>query len=216
MTAAPVMAFGDWKDNAELIAAAAQLGYLHRDWATLDPTYGLGRFWTIFRPAALTACDLNPDRSPLGRPVDFRMLPFADRSFRAVVLDGPYKLNGTSTGAGASASDEDYGVDEWASVDDRHKLICEGITECLNVLLAGARSDRATGGYLLVKCMDQVNGGKVRWQTRLFADHAETYPGVRLVDMLHLPGYRAQPSGRSQQHARRNYSTLLVLRKEGA
>ncbi len=68
------------------------------------------------------------------------------------------------------------------------------------------------GGYLLLKCQDQVCSGQVRWQTREFADHAEQL-GMRLVDALHLLGHRPQPAGRRQVHARRNYSTLLVLRK---
>lgn len=212
---APVLAFDSGRaNNADLIAHAADLGYLHTDWPTLDCTYGLGRFWTRFRPATFFRTDLNPARSPdLGISIDFREMPFDDEHFRAVVLDPPYKLNGTSTGAGVSSSDDDYGVENYSSVADRHQLICDGITECVRVLRTGDRNDRSTGGYLLVKCMDQVNGGRVRWQTRLFADHAEA-AGCRLVDQLHLPGYRAQPAGRSQQHARRNYSTLLVLRKE--
>lgn len=69
------------------------------------------------------------------------------------------------------------------------------------------------GGMLLVKCQDQVCSGKVRWQTIEFAGHAVEL-GSRLVDQLHLPSYRPQPAGRRQIHARRNYSTLLVLRKD--
>lgn len=84
-------------------------------------------------------------------------------------------------------------------------MIRDGITECLRVL--------KPGGHLLLKCQDQVNGGKVRWQTIEFAGHAEQAGPAVLVDMLHMLGGRPQPEGRSQQHARRNMSTLLVLRK---
>lgn len=35
----------------------------------------------------------------------------------------------------------------------------------------------------------------------------------KLVDELHVRGYRQQPPGRSQKHARRDYSTLLVFKK---
>ena len=94
-----------------------------------------------------------------------------------------------------------------ASREDRHRLIREGTVECLRVL--------KRGGFLLLKCQDQVNGGKVRWQTMDFAWHAGLYGG-RLVDMLHMLGGRPQPEGTSQRHARRNMSTLLVLRKEFA
>ncbi len=199
------MAAGTWANNAELIRdAVVPLGYLRADWRTLDPTYGLGRFWTLWRPP-LVGCDLDPAKSPIGRSVDFRHLPWDSDWFDAVVFDPPYKLNGTSTGKGAAASDVDYGVDRWMGVAERHQLITDGITECTRVL--------RPGGTLLVKCQDQVNGGKVRWQTRIFADHAESL-GHRLVDRFDLASYREQPAGRRQQHARRNTSALLVFRLE--
>jgi hypothetical protein len=90
---------------------------------------------------------------------------------------------------------------------DRMQLCRDGITECVRVL--------RFKGFLLVKCQDQVCSAQVRWQTHDFAAHAESL-GCRLVDALYLTSYRAQPEGRSQQHARRNYSTLLVLRRERA
>jgi hypothetical protein len=123
-----------------------------------------------------------------------------------VVLDGPYKLNGTSTGAGPSMLDSLYGVGgEYTSWQGKHQLIREGIDESLRVL--------KRRGILLVKCMDQVCSGQVRWQTREFADHAEQGGRARLIDSFLLPGGRKQPEGRDQVHARRNYSTLLVIRK---
>jgi hypothetical protein len=69
------------------------------------------------------------------------------------------------------------------------------------------------GGHLLVKCQDQVNGGKKRWQTIEFANHGQTVLGMPLVDQFHLQSYRPQPNGTTQQHSRGNYSTLLVFRK---
>lgn len=197
-----MFALGAWENNAELIADCARLGYLHDLWLTLDPTYGLGRFWAAWRPRFLTACDLDPAKSPLGQSVDFTAMPFDDASFDAVVFDPPYKLNGTG---GSHASDAGYGVANSVRWQDRHALIIDGITECVRVL--------APGGMLLVKCQDQVCSGQVRWQTRIFADHAESL-GCRLVDQLHLQSYRPQPPGRSQKHSRRNYSTLLVLKLE--
>lgn len=204
------MAAGTWANNAELIRdAVVPLGYLRDNWLTLDPTYGLGRFWTLWRPRVLIGLDLDPAKCLTPGPpgVDFRELHhlWPVPTFDAVVFDPPYKLNGTSTGKGAAASDADYGVDRWMGVAERHQLIADGITECTRVL--------RPGGMLLVKCQDQVNGGKVRWQTRIFADHAEGL-GHRLVDRFDLASYRAQPAGRRQLHARRNTSALLVFRLE--
>lgn len=198
-----ILAVGPWRTNAELIVACRDLGYIAG--RVLDPTYGLGRFWSLWTPAELIAHDLDPARSPLGRSIDFTALPWPDRTFGTVVLDGPYKLNGTSTGRGASALDDSYGVaaqsNRWQDV---HQLIRDGITESVRVL--------DVGGHLLVKCQNQVCSGQIRWQTIEFSTHAESL-GCRLVDMLHLLGHRPQPAGRRQVHARQNYSTMLVLRR---
>lgn len=196
-----VMAAGTWRNNAELMADVAILGYL--EGSVLDCTYGLGRFWTVWKPEELTATDIEPGKSPtLGVSVDFCDMPFRAGRFDAVVFDPPYKLNGTG---GSHASDAGYGVANTVRWQDRHDLIRRGIEECVRVL--------KPGGHLLVKCQDQVCSGQVRWQTREFADHAEKH-GVRQCDRFDLPSYRAQPPGRRQVHARRNYSTLLVFVKE--
>lgn len=193
-----IAAFGR-TTNAQLMRDCAALGYLPEP--VLDATYGLGRFWRDYVPVELTTNDLW---TPADNAWDFTQLPCADRSYAAVVFDPPYKLNGTSTGRGPSVSDAGYGVaGAYMSIGRRHGLIGDGISEC----------GRVAGRFLLVKCQDQVSSGAVQWQTRLFADRGETC-GFRLVDMLHVSGARAQPEGRRQVHARRNYSTLLVLRRE--
>lgn len=200
-----VMAMSTARTNAELIEQCAELGYLRAEWLTLDPTWGHGKFWTLWRPQRLAGSDLDPALSPIGGCVDFTNLPWVADWFDAVTFDPPYKLNGTSTGKGPSASDESYGVHgPNVSWQDRHRLIRDGITECVRVL--------KPKGMLLVKCQDQVCSGAKRWQTREFADHAESL-GCRLVDMLHPPGGRKQPKGRRQVHSRQNYSTMLILRK---
>lgn len=203
----PVMAISTAKNNAELVEQCARLGYLRADWHTLDPTYGLGRFWTRWQPDRLTASDLDPTRARAAI-ADFTALPFPDGTFDAVVFDPPYKLNGASHGRGPASCDSDYGVGgpavRW---QDRMQLCRDGIAECARVL--------RPGGTLLVKCQDQVVSGQVRWQTHDFAARAAAH-GCRLVDQLHLRSYRPQPAGRRQVHARRNYSTLLVLRKDRA
>lgn len=199
-----VTAIGKWKTNAELVAHGLYpLGYISDEMSVLDVTYGLGRFWTIRCPR-LTACDIDPDRSPYGEPVDFTDLPFEDNSFDATVIDPPYKLNGKSTGKGVGASDEAYGVaGDYVPWRERHKTIRAGLTEAIRVTRAG--------GHVLLKCQDQVSSGKVRWQTIEFTNHAHD-SGAQLVDMLHLTGGRPQPANRRQLHARRNYSTMLIFR----
>jgi hypothetical protein len=192
---APILAATAWATNADLIVAARGLGYLRDDADLLDPTYGRGTFWKLWTPSHLVKHDLKLDG------VDFRNLPYADGTFHQVVFDPPYKLNGTPT----ENVDERYGVNVVGTRAGRMQLCLDGIEECARVT--------ALGGWLLVKCQDQVNGGQVRWQTRTFSDHAESF-GFRLVDMLLKLGGRPQPDGRRQVHARRNYSTMLVLKRE--
>jgi hypothetical protein len=198
-TQTDVLVMGSRRTNAEAIRDCFTLGYLRPEWHVLDATYGLGRFWTLQCPDHLVTNDLHTQATWRR---DFTDLLCQNRAFNAVVFDPPYKLNGTSTGKGAAASDKGYGVHTASTWQDRHDLIFRGITECARV------ADR----MLLIKCQDQVVSGKKRWQTRLFADAAET-EGFTLVDQLHVGGYRAQPPGRRQVHARQDYSTLLILER---
>lgn len=195
------------RTNSQLLADCQTLGYLPRDLAfALDCTFGLGGMWRGWEERAvarLTKTDLEPRGVDVQR-ASFTELPFDDGTFASVVFDPPYKLNGTSTGKGPAASDDRYGVTEYRSVHEKHTLIIDGIAECARVL--------APSGFLLLKCQDQVCSGRVHWQTRIFADYAERMHDMRLVDSLLVPGMRKQPEGRSQKHARRNYSTLLILK----
>jgi hypothetical protein len=195
-----VLAISQWKSNAELIADVARLGYLRKDWCTLDPTFGLGNFWTEWVPDCLIGTDIDPRFSPWqDKSVDFRQIPWPDRYFDAVVFDPPYKLNGTPD----PAIDERYGVHEPTRWQDRMALIRDGLTECARVL---------GEGFLLLKCQDQVCSGKMRWQTYEFTKHAEGC-GLGLVDRFDFLSYRPQPNGRRQVTARHNASQLLVFKR---
>lgn len=189
------------RTNAQLMVDCRDLGYLNDDDHVLDATYGLGRFWTLWRPDGLVTNDRNR-KTDAQVHEDFRGMRFRNRAFDVVVFDPPYKLNGTPSKGGPASSDEDYGVQHYTRWQDRHTLIHAGIAECA----------RVCARHLLIKCQDQVSSGAVRWQTREFADAAESH-GFRLVDMLHCEGARPQPAGRTQRHALRNYSTLLVLKR---
>lgn len=192
------MAIHAWKSNAELIADCARLGYLRSDWSTLDPTWGHGTFWRLWKPDDLVGSDLDPAKSPSGESVDATALPHVDRFFRVVVLDGPFKLNGTPD----ASIDKRYGVHEPTRWQDRMELLRD-------MLVEGAR---VADDHLLFKCQDQVCSGKVRWQTYEFTKLAERV-GFGLLDRLDFLSYRPQPNGTTQQHARRNSSTMLVFKR---
>ncbi len=196
------MAIDKYASNADLIVACAELGYLRKEWVTLDPTWGRGTFWQKWEPDLLIGSDIvtfRPSDHYVNR-YDATNLPFCDGEFDAVVIDGPYKLNGTPT----AEVDERYGVHEPTSRTDRMVLLARMLTE-------GARVYNGVG-FLLFKCQDQVNGGKVRWQTHVFTNHAATL-GLGLVDRLDILSYRPQPDGTRQVTARRNSSSMLVFKR---
>lgn len=194
-----VKAFDSYKTNADLIVAAVRLGYLRADWSTLDPTWGEGTFWKEWRPLSLLSGDLDPAKCPdFDEPLDARRLPFHEDAFDVVVFDGPYKFNGKPN----AETDERYGVHLPTRWQDRMELLIDGTRECARV----ARI------MLLVKCQDQVVSGKKRWQTRILTETAEA-AGFGLLDALMFEGGRPQPEGRTQKHARQNYSTLLVFKR---
>lgn len=185
-----------WPTNGHLIADVARLGYLRADDLVLDMTYGKGVWWQEWRPDALFTL-------PAG--VDFRATGYPPDTFDVVALDPPYKLNGRPD----PAVDARYGVHVPATRSERHALMANGLLEAATVTVPR--------GVVLFKCQDQVNGGQIRWQTRMFTELGEAY-GLELVDRFDLTGqHRPQPmEGRRQQHAHGRPSTLLVFRKERA
>jgi hypothetical protein len=190
--AQPVLAIGDRKNNAEAIRDAHQLGYING--CVLDMTYGLGRFWKLYRPLDLFTNDLYADAQ---FAYDFTDLPRDWTGlFDTVVFDPPYKLNGTG---GSHPSDAGYGVANKGG--DRWNLILGGLEEAYRVC--------APGGHILVKCQDQVVSGHKVFQTQDIPKNID----APLVDQLHVRSYRPQPAGRRQLHARQDYSTLLVFKK---
>ena len=199
-----VLAITPWPTNADLIADLHRLDYLNDDQLILDPTYGLGNFYTIYRPANLHTSDIDPD-SPADDVADFTDLPWEDGAFDAVVLDPPYKLNGTPD----PYLDARYGVDKPVRWQDRMELILAGAVECARVV--------KVGGLLLIKCQDQVCSGEVRWQTDDITDIITlSRPNMqrwRKKDRLEFVSYRPQPAGRRQLHARHNSSTMLVFQR---
>lgn len=184
-----VLAVRRYRNNGELIAAAAALGHLHKDWLVADVTYGRGTFWRVFRPDRLVASDLEPHPEfPCDRQ-DATKLPYRDGIFDASVVDAPYKLNGTAT----EHVDRPYGVHEYASADDRHKLMRAMLEEAERIV-GPARKVRGewVGGRILFKCQDQVNAGRLHWQTFMAVSWASEL-GLKLVEKLDYLAGRPQP-----------------------
>ena len=189
-----------WPTNGHLIADVASL-YLHPDDTVLDATYGRGGFWTEYRPPNLITNDLN-GLLMAEYTHDFRNLGFDANTFDVVAFDPPYKLSGTPA---LGDFDNRYGIDEPATRTDRLALISDGFIECM----------RISKRLVLAKCQDQVNGGRIHWQTHMLHQAAyNSYSDWRLLDRFDMIGTsRPQPSGTRQVHARGRGSTLMVFGK---
>ena len=184
--------------NGQRVKDLAKLGYLPEP--VLDPTYGYGSMWTDYMPEVLYACDLDPEKSPTGVARNFTDLPFEDNSFGSCLYDPPYRFAGTPTDTDDGGHDDLYGTDVYRTKAEQIALIVEGAKEC----------GRVTSQFLIVKCQDQVVANFVGWQTAIVKDFLED-EGWRLKDSLLLLSYRPQPAGRSQNNARRNYSSFLIF-----
>ncbi len=198
-----VKAIGDWKTNAAMIAELATLGYL--EGKVLDLTYGKGRFWTDFRPELLVTNDIASEH-PTHHQADFTNKFVCINTFGTwydtIVFDPPYAYKGTPSG---TAIDTDYGVNRYRTADEVDALRYAGVETA--ALLC------KPGGYVLVKCQDQIVSGKPRWQTYDTVEFTKANTTLTLLEDLKFMSYRPQPAGRSQKHVRRNYSSLLVFKK---
>jgi hypothetical protein len=196
----PVPSAHFWRSNAQLMAAAAYLGYITEP--VLDCTYGLGVFWRDFKELDLVGTDIDPERSPYGQAVDFTELHrhFLPGQFSTVVFDPPYKLHGTPATPGL---DHRYGLTSYRPIASFYGSFGEGLTQACLV----------SRDYVLVKAQDQVVSGQKSWQTYYCTRMAEEELGMSLVDRFeYLRAPRPQPGNRRWQHTHTNYSTLLVFR----
>lgn len=221
-----VLAAHNWATNAELIADCHQLGYLRDTDTVLDPTYGQGTWWNVWRPAKLTAFCRAEDGS------DFRHLPRCDATFDAIAYDPPYVCPGGRSTSTIGEMHDRYGMNEGGSTDpafrtpeELQQIINDGLTEMWRLVKPAAcralTADRPNG-IVLVKCKDYIWSGRLFPGTYHTLRHAETLGFVCEDRFEHLGSPGPQPTlnpdgtPRRQVHARRNLSTLLVLRRPPA
>lgn len=218
-----ILAATTWPTNAELIAAVHDLGYLRDDDHVLDPTYQKGTWWKAWRPEKLTTHHRAKDGS------DFRSLPYPDGSFDAIAYDPPYVCPGGRATSTITEMHDRYGMNEGGAADpdfrtpeELQQLINSGLMEMHRLVRPAVRksmSPDGPNGVVVVKCKDYIWSGRL-WEgtfhTRRWADAL----GFVLEDRLeHIGSPGPQPtknpdgSPRRQAHARRNLSTLFVLRR---
>lgn len=195
-----VLAATAWNTNADLIVDCVRLGYLHKDWLTLDPTYGKGNWWKSWRPDRLVARNQDLDGS------DFTEMPDDDCTYDAVAFDPPYVSIGGRKPSRLSGMHGAYGMADTPRTPKLlQDLIDAGLGEVHRVL--------KPGGFALAKCQDYISSGHL-WLGTHHTLTAALELGFTVQDRLeHTGAPRPQPKGRSQQHARRNLSTLFVLKR---
>lgn len=195
-------------DNGHLIAEAARL-WIGPDDYVIDLTYGRGGFWTEYRPELFISNDLH---KPATCSVDYRNLP-ADWAgfFDVVVFDPPYISTGTKAKSTTPEMYDRYGIGNARGWREVFTDIQHGIVEAERIL--------KPRGRLLVKCMDYVESGSIRWGRRHVVDVAER-AGLKQVDeFVHHSGTGPQPTVnldgtlRRQVHSRRAHSFLCVFKK---
>lgn len=191
-------------NNDSLMAQVARL-YFRRGDRIADVTYGKGRFW---RKIDLTQYDFHPSDllTVPERPYDFRSLPYRSEDFDVHVLDPPYmhlpgarRIHGTDY--------HNYETTRGYSHDDIIQLYREGMLEGHRIL--------KPGGLMLVKCKDEIEGGRQR------ASHIEIYDiavrefGMRDQDLFVLTQKKPLFHFGLSRHAKKNHSYLWVFRKRG-
>ena len=198
MTTKPINAAHYWRNNGELIADVANLGFIKGK--VLDAAYGSGAFWGSHTPTELVSNDLY---TAADYSYNFTNFPshWKDK-WDTTVFDPPYKLNGTPS---HGQVDKAYGVHKKATLQERMDLIIAGAKECYRVT-----KDK---GFILVKVQDQVSSGKMHFQTDAVSSALVELGAVKVAQMHFLRHPRPQPQGRKQVHPRSNFSTLMVFKK---
>jgi hypothetical protein len=195
-----------WPSNAELILDVRALGYISNFDRVLDPTYGRGTWWKLWRPELLTTYDLHTDHADAR--VDFRdlWLHHDEGSFDVATFDPPYVCVGGRSTSGIKRFLNAYGLDTAPRTPPAlQELIHAGMEQCGYVV--------RPGGRVLVKCANYISSGQLWPGAHLVWQYARAL-GFKLLDeFVHVGDPRPQPAGRRQVHARCNTSTLYVFER---
>lgn len=199
------------RSNADLIAEVARL-WIKDDDLVIDLTYGLGKWWSKFRPQELVTNDLDPRRDT-DYHFDFTDLPWAIRApvFDVVAFDPPYIALGGRTTSTLHKT-QGIGMNDRYALYGAPKSPKEQVRQNnLGILNASALLKK--DGRLLFKCMDYISSGKYHHCLGWYVAYAERC-GLRVEDLfIHHSGTGPMPKGRRQVHSRRSHSYLVVFQK---
>jgi len=182
-------------NNAGLLSQVVDLYFKAGD-TVADVTYGKGAFWREVDQGKYTIVGTD-----IKTGTDFRCLPYENELFDHGVLDPPYAR--TELGDMVKC----YNTSKSSSHAGIMDLYRGGLKELYRVI--------KPGGYILVKCQDEVYGGKQHWSHIEIKDMAEDL-GLYAKDMFVLVNTKTPKVHHNQKHARKNHSYLWVFEKTKA
>jgi hypothetical protein len=188
--------------NDFLMAQVAKLYFRPGD-RIADVTFGKGRFW---RQIDLTKYDFHasdlltvPDH-----PYDFRHLPYRSETLDVHVFDPPYMRNPPARRY-MDADYKNFETTKGFSHDDIIQLYRDGMAEGHRVL--------KRSGLMLVKCKDEMEGGRQRMSHIEIYDIAVKDMNMEVKELFVLTPKSLQIRFRHENRARKNHSYLWVFQK---
>ncbi len=188
--------------NADQFPQILQL-YIPKGSRVADVTFNKGKFW---QNGLQDDYDLlRSDLEPLAEEVlkaDLQALPYKTESLDALILDPPYAHSSTAP------------MKESISSMYNNNSITGGSKQIIDLYYNGmleARRVLKKGGVLVVKCQDEIEAGKQRWNhIRIFQQAEEL--GYYAKDLLVLV-QKGKPPQRHpyQKHFRKNHSFWWVF-----
>jgi hypothetical protein len=191
-------------NNDFLMAQVARLYFSPGD-RIADVTYGSGVFW---RGVDLAQYDFHPSDllTVPDHPYDFRRLPYRSREFDAHVIDPPYMHHPSYSRRRIHNADyKNAETTRGFSHEDIIRLYREGMVEGHRIL--------KPGGLMLVKCKDEIEGGRQRMSHIEIRDIAVNDMGMAVHDLFILTQKHPLVHFGRSRHARKNHSYLWVFRK---
>jgi phage N-6-adenine-methyltransferase len=189
--------------NDHLMAQVARLYFRPGD-RIADVTYGTGRFW---RQVDLTQYDFHPSDllTVPDHPYDFRYLPYRSGDFDVHVLDPPY-IHHPPARRYLCSDYKNYDTTKGLSHGDIVQLYRDGMIEGHRIL--------RPGGLMLIKCKDEMEGGRQRMSHIEVHDIAVHELAMEVRDLFVLTQRVLLVRFRHDNHARKNHSYLWVFKKQ--